>query len=233
MATKSKIEEALLEATGLKKKVAEKRQAYLARLIAGAQDLKDSEWDKLNEATQKWVNKGAKVVNAESGDIDDFPDLGGDEKEDDKSERRTERTSSRRRDDDDEKKDDKKDDKKKDADEEKPSSRRGRRGDDDEKKDDKKEDKEEKRTSRTSKEKPDKEKPAKKEPAKKERKGDGAQASIKKAIIKDPTASTDELIKSLAKKGLDVTPSAVSTIRSGTLQTLRFVKELGMPKGDF
>lgn len=62
---------------------------------------------------------------------------------------------------------------------------------------------------------------------------EGAQVAIKRAVIKDPTASTESIVAALEKKGLDATPSAVSTIRSGTLQTLRLVKEIGMPKGDF
>lgn len=61
----------------------------------------------------------------------------------------------------------------------------------------------------------------------------GAQATIKRALIRKPTTPTDKLIDMLKRKGIAVTSSAVSTIRSGTLETLRIVKELGVPKGNF
>jgi hypothetical protein len=81
--------------------------------------------------------------------------------------------------------------------------------------------------------KPDKSKKAGSNKAKPPKKA-GAQVLIKKAVIADPKATTEKIAAVLAKKGVDVTPSAVSTIRSGTLQTMRLIKEAGgLPKGDW
>lgn len=136
-------------------------------------------------------------------------------------------------------------------DEDEGSGRRGRNRDDDKDKDDdkgdddrgsrrssrdkdKEEDKDDKPARGRGKDKDD-DKPArgkdkgKDKPAKK----GGAQVEIKKAVIQKPARTTEDIIAILEKKGLDATQSAVSTIRSGTLQTLRLVAELGMPKGDF
>lgn len=254
--------EECIEATGIKEKKGEKRQDFLDRLVKGCQDLKDDDWEQMSEAAQKWVNKAAKAVNddeeiAEPADAKkpeaDKPertsrrsrdeDAGDDDKgkDDDEDKPRSRRGRDADDDDDKPKKGDK--DKAKDKDDDKggTSRRRGRDADDDaedkparrsrDKDDDEKEKPEkETRTSR-SKDKADKDddKPAKK-PAKK---GEGAQASIKRAVIKSPTSTTEEVVAALAKKGLDVTSQAVSTIRSGTLQTLRLIQDIGMPKGDF
>jgi hypothetical protein len=63
----SAVEKELQEATGVKKKVAEKFQKYAVRLINAVQELKDPEWETLSTETQEWVNDGAKAIKAEGG----------------------------------------------------------------------------------------------------------------------------------------------------------------------
>lgn len=76
MAEKSKIETELLEATGIKRKVAEKTQAYYTRLIdAVEQDVSDADWEGLGQATQNWINAGNKAIKA-GKDIPGFEPTG-------------------------------------------------------------------------------------------------------------------------------------------------------------
>jgi len=78
----------------------------------------------------------------------------------------------------------------------------------------------------------------KKEAAPKSEKGNGksgrapgAQVEIKKMIIKKPDVSVEAIVAGLQKKGLKATPSSVSSIRAGTLQTMRLVRDIGLPEG--
>lgn len=236
----AKIEAELVKATGVKQKAKEDQQDYFARLIEKTQDLENDEWDKLSNKAQSWVNAGAKVQNAEKGDeIPNFADAdnSGDDAEDDKDDKKPAKKGKAAKD---EEADDDKEDKKPargskaKKDEEVDDEPKGRRRPAKDEGDDGADDAPKARGKKDAPDKkaaaPDK-KPVKDKPAKKG--GEGAQASIKRAIIKDPTATTEDIIAALAKKGLDATTSAVSTIRSGTLQTLRLVKELGVPKGEF
>jgi hypothetical protein len=59
----------------------------------------------------------------------------------------------------------------------------------------------------------------------------GAQATIKRAIINDPSISIDGLLEAAAADGYEPTRVAVSTIRSGMMQTLRILSEMGKLKG--
>lgn len=213
----SKLEAELMKATKIKgPKAKEDRPAFLKRLVGAAQDLEDEDWEKLSEPAQKWVNAGATALN-DDNDVKDFSDAkkaAPDKKAPAKSRAR----------DDDDGDDGAADD-----------------GDaDDNSADDGDDEGGEKVAKKTTAKKGAAKKaaPAKKEaaPAKKapaKAKGGGAQVAIKRAVIADPKASTESIAAKLEKKGIDVTPAAVSTIRSGTLQTLRLVKEIGMPKGDF
>lgn len=208
------IEEELLEATGEKPQgKKESNQDYYARLVEAVQDLKDADWDKLSDAAQEWVNDGATAIKKDK-DIDDFPDAeapASDEGDDD-------RGSDDTGDDDDAGEDADDDDKKEDDDVAKKSKKGGGKS------------KPDKAASKAK----DDDKPAKSAKAKggKEKKP-GAQVMIKKLVIKDPEMSTEKIAAKLDAAGVSATPSAISTIRSGTLQTLRLVKELGLPKGDF
>lgn len=58
----------------------------------------------------------------------------------------------------------------------------------------------------------------------------GAQVAIKRIVINNPDASTDAIVDALKKQGIVSTTATVSTIRSGTRQTLKLIKER-MPKG--
>lgn len=174
---------------------------------------RDDEGDDEGEGDDDAKGKGKGKAKGGDKDDEDKPrSRRGKEADDD------DKGKSRRRGSGDEGDDDKA--KGKDKDEDKPRSRRGR--DDDAEGDDAKD-----KDKGKAKDKAEKEKPVKK------KSGEGAQASIKRAVIGSPNASTEDIVAKLGKKGIEVTNSAVSTIRSGTLQTLRLVKEIGMPKGDF
>jgi len=234
---KVSIEEELLEATGIKgPKKGEDLQDYFGRLIDAVQDLKDPEWDKIGDPAQKWVNAGATSIKAKE-EIENFPDAEPPAEEEDPPARTSRRGGK-----------DKEDDAEAEA-EDPPArgrrnARRGR-GDADEGADaeagdgaeDETETEEESVASKRSAKKSGSRAAAKsdKRPAAKEAKDKkpGAQLTIKQLIIRNPKLSSEDVVEKLKAKGLKATLSAVSTIRSGTLQTLRLVKELGMPKGDF
>lgn len=74
-------------------------------------------------------------------------------------------------------------------------------------------------------------KAAKEKPEKIVKKPSGAQVTIKQMILDDPKITTEDLLAKLSKKGLTPTKLAVSTIRSGMLQTLRIIKDAGHLKG--
>jgi hypothetical protein len=78
----SKIQTTLREATGLKPKSGEDTQEFWKRLIAAVQELPEDAWEKLDTKAQKWVNDGAKAINAKE-DIADFPDAEAANEEDD------------------------------------------------------------------------------------------------------------------------------------------------------
>ena len=56
----------------------------------------------------------------------------------------------------------------------------------------------------------------------------GAQALIKKHVIRNPSITTDEVLAKLNKAGFHPTKFAVSTIRTGTRQTLKIIQEEGV-----
>jgi hypothetical protein len=261
MSKKSKIEAELLKATGLKgPKTDEKPQAYFERLIRKVQGLEDDEWEALETKTQAWVNAGAKAIKADKK-VAPFPDLKGgddDDAEDDDEDDKPKKKSSKKNDDeddeddaeDDEEEDDapKKKKKKKDEEEDDESGKSRRRKKDDDDEDD--EDDEKSKKSKKSRKKDEgdddeeedddmakkaKKKNGKKDDDKKAAKkprGSGAQALIKTMVITNPKVTAEKIMASLEKKGLETTESSVSSIRAGTLQTLRLVKEHGMPKGE-
>lgn len=61
--------------------------------------------------------------------------------------------------------------------------------------------------------------------------GGGAQALLKRLVVEDPSRTTQDLVSLITKSGLEITPLAASTIRSGMLQSLRLLKEMGKLKG--
>ena len=69
----SKIEKELLEASALKPKKKEERQAYLTRLMRAVAALKDPEWEALSGESQDWVN-GAAEFHKAGDEIVDFAD---------------------------------------------------------------------------------------------------------------------------------------------------------------
>jgi hypothetical protein len=212
----SAVEQELLEATGVKRKTAEKPQKYLGRLIDAVQELPDEDWEKLSSDTQNWVNAGAKAIKAEE-DIDDFPADEPAEEEEAAAEEENTRSSR-----------------------EKPASktrgggkttekettsRRSRQSDGEEGDADKSERRSSKRES-TGGDKGDK--GGKEKAAKSERKPVGAQTMIKQLMIDNPKITTDELMEKLQKKGYTPTPLAVSSIRSGFRHSLKVIKEAGL-----
>jgi hypothetical protein len=199
----SAVEKELQEATGVKKKVAEKFQKYAVRLINAVQELKDPEWEALSTETQEWVNDGAKAIKAEE-DVDGFPeDEAEAEEENEEAAEAAPATRTRGGGK---------------TTEKETTSRRTSRGDGDEEK---------KSTRRTSSK--DEDKKPKKERA--EGKQVGAQTMIKELMCDDPKATTEELLAKLAKKGYTPTPLAVSSIRSGFRHSLKVLDNAGKLKG--
>jgi hypothetical protein len=241
----SKIEKELLEALEMRgPKASEGPQDYFARLARAAGKLDDDVWEGLSKKTQDWVNSAADALNAKKK-LSRFPDMDDDEFDEKfgdggKSDKGAKGRKNDEADDDSGNDDGDGDDGSNQDDDDKSNrgSRRSRSSDDDEDQMDKKkagkkggakagsrknDDEKTKKAAKAGKDKP------KKSGEKKER-GTGAQVAIKRAVIKDPSISTEDIVKQLAKKGIEVTQSGASTIRSGTLQTLRLVKEIGMPK---
>jgi hypothetical protein len=69
----SAIEQELLEATVLKLKRKEERQAYLTRLMLATAKLPDPEWEQLSTEAQEWTNGAAEAHKAGAA-LEDFPD---------------------------------------------------------------------------------------------------------------------------------------------------------------
>lgn len=68
------IETELIAATSTKKKVGEKRQAYLTRVKDAVLGLGDDEWESLSTPSQVWTN--AAVTTSDKGEsISDFSDI--------------------------------------------------------------------------------------------------------------------------------------------------------------
>lgn len=84
----SEMEQSLLDVTKIKSKSGEDRQDYFKRIIASVQELPEDTWEELPEATQQWVNDGAKAGNAKKT-IDDFPDLKASKEDDVKTKTKT------------------------------------------------------------------------------------------------------------------------------------------------
>jgi hypothetical protein len=229
----SKIEKELLDVLEMRgPKASEGPQDYFKRLAVAAGKLDNDDWDKLSQKAQDWVNDASEAINKKKK-IVRFPDMKDDEYEeafgsDDKDDKNggDERGSRSRSRDTGDGEDEGGDDKK--------GSRRSAKEDEDDNVDKKKA----KAGKPGGKAKSDdkkgakaaKDKPKSKSAGPKKERGTGAQVEIKRAVIKDPSKSTDEIVSALNKKGIKVTASGASTIRSGTIQTLRLIKELGMPK---
>lgn len=169
MATKKQanaVEQELLKATGIKRRVAEKFEAYAKRISDKAQDLSDDEWASLSTEAATWVNDAAKAV-TKGEEPPAFPDAG-------------------------------------DGDGEKaapaPASKKGAK------------------TAAA---------PAKGNSTG-EAKRPGAYTKIKQLMVKDPTMTSEKLIEKLNKAGYEMTPIAVSSIRSDFRHSMRILKEAGL-----
>src|SRR5580765_5375330 len=80
----SKIEDELVEATGVKPK--KDRQKYLETLMNKIAKLdEESEWEELSEEAKEWYNKNAKLVKR-GKDALDFPDEDEEEEEEEEDE---------------------------------------------------------------------------------------------------------------------------------------------------
>ncbi len=228
----SKIEAKIIAVTGTKRKKGEEDSDFRRRLVLTvmrrADDSKEGQklWDDLTDdeigdAAQNWCNAGIRAVNQaredakESGEkydessveIDEFPD---EETRDEDNEENQEMSDT---------------------------------------------DTDTKKTRKSVKDKPAKAvKPAKKAAAEKEKptkkeakKGNGAAAKseraprkpsggsggysvIRRAIVKNPQITTEELCTLLEKKDMKISSLAVSTIRSASLQFLAILKEEGCLK---
>lgn len=74
MAKVSAIETELLEATGVKPKAKEKRQAFLGRLHTAVSELTDAAWEDLSTPAQKWANAASTAYDADK----ELPDFAAD-----------------------------------------------------------------------------------------------------------------------------------------------------------
>ncbi len=231
----SKIEAKILAVTGTKRKKDEDDSDFRRRLVLvvmrRADDSKEGQklWDDLTDdeigdAAQNWCNAGIRAVNQaredakESGEkydesaveIDEYPDAEETESEDNEENQEMSDTDT-----------------------------------------------DTKKTRKSVKDKPgkkvaakpgkkavaEKEKPAKKEakkgngtsakPERVPRKpsgGSGGYSVIRRAIVKNPQITTEELCTLLEKKDMKISSLAVSTIRSASLQFLAILKEEGCLK---
>lgn len=87
----SKIQDGLMEATGLKPVRGEDRQDLIKRIMKGVTGLNDKEWGGLTVAEQDWFNEAADAQNAKKKVLPDFPDL-----EDEKGQEEEKPTTRRR-----------------------------------------------------------------------------------------------------------------------------------------
>jgi hypothetical protein len=213
----SEIKTELMKAANAKEKKGEDFQAFAKRLTGLVQALPDDSWDKLSKNAQDWVNEAATAINAKKDipNIDDAEDEKGEGEDADadtgeEEEVATSKKSAKNG--------------KKGAASKKGATTATKNGNGKNAKAGASSKKDDEPMATTKKE-------AAKPATRSSGKG-GAQVAIKTAVIKDPKATTESIVNALKKKGLEPTIAAVSTIRSGTLQTLRLVKDLGMPKGD-
>jgi hypothetical protein len=222
----SAIETKLLEATGLKTKKSEDRDAYLKRLVTAIEKKADNPetgdefWDgliddQINDTAQVWFNTAitarneSRDKNENDYEIEDFPDHEEDETE---SETKEENEMTDTTEDEGEVKTAKKTKAKKAA---------------------------------STKKAAPKEKTAKKAAATKEKhakaktngsvsprggSGNGAYSTLRRTIIKNPQVTVDELTALLAKNGMKASKFAVSSIRSASLQFMHILKEEGCLK---
>jgi hypothetical protein len=85
---KSKIEAEFVKATKIDPDDYKKRQDFFVAIVEKVNGFKDSQWDKLSEAAQDWINAAVKKVKAKKS-VAEFADVGSvpaddDEDEDDK-----------------------------------------------------------------------------------------------------------------------------------------------------
>lgn len=227
----SKIEAKLLAVTGTKRKKDEDDSDFRRRLVLivmrRADDSKEGQklWDDLTDdeigdAAQNWCNAGIRAVNQaredakESGEkydesaveIDEYPDAEETQDEDNEENQEMSETDT------DTKKTRKsvkdkpatkaaaKPGKKAVAKKEKPSKKEAKKGNDNGAE----------KTERS---------------VRKPSGGSGGYSVIRRAIVKNPQITTEELCALLEKKGMKISSLAVSTIRSASLQFLAILKE--------
>jgi hypothetical protein len=243
---KSKIEAEFVKATKIDPDDYKKRQDFFVAIVEKVNGFKDSQWDKLSEAAQDWINAAVKKVKAKKS-VAEFADVGSvpaddDEDEDDKPKKKKKKAEEDDDEDEEEEKPKKKkkkpadddDDDESEDDDEKPAKKKKKKADDDddEDEDDKPAKKKKKKADDDDDEDEDEDKPAKKKKADKvEAKPTGVKVAIKTAIINDPEITVDALIKKLGKGGAPVSKVTVSNVRAEFRHTLKVLKELGKLKG--
>lgn len=212
------IERELLDATGLKPNKKESQQDYFKRLHDAVQDLKDDDWDALSDPAQKWVNAAANAIKKDV-DIQDFPDSAPPEEEED------DRKPAGDDDDGEDAKAAGDDDEEDEVASKSAKGKNGKAG----------------KAAKAEKQKPAKaakpDKSAKPEKAAKADrktgpKSSGVKVDIKKAILKDPTATVEDIMAAL-KKGGTKSPSrpTVAGIRAEFRHSLAVLKSEGHLKG--
>lgn len=223
----SKIEDEVLEATGISPKKGEDRADFLSRLTDYLDDNKkftDKDYSALSDPAQKWVNSACTALGKKQ-DIPEFPAAEGNEGRAKSSKKEVEAESGEDETEEVVTKETKKAPAKAAAKDEKKAVAKPT---DIKKvaKDEPKED--EKKAAPAKKEKV--EKPAKaaavKEPKEKKKAG-GKSADLKKLILAKPARTNAELMELMTKKGHEITMSTLSTIRSGFLHSMQVIEDEG------
>lgn len=203
MSKTSKMEQKLLDVTKVKPKANEDREDYFKRIITAVQELPEDVWEGLDEATQKWVNDGAKAGN-DKQPINDFPDIKAKEDEDVKTEKKSAKADKTA---------------KADKAPKKESLSARQEADKPAKKKDPKADKAPKKEAKADK------------PAKKAARGSGLEATIKGLIVKKPAITADELVEKLEAKNVKASRFTVVAIRAGFRHSIKVLQEADLIKG--
>lgn len=224
------------------------RQMWLKRLVTSVQEIEPDEWSALSQPAQEWYNAAVEEIEDDK-DISEPDDEAGSGEAEEENNGNTEDTE-------DEEGGDNDGDDSDDSGEKEPEPAPRRRGAKAEeaqpargraaaksekaeaepkrgssKKGDAKATAEAKKGSSRREADSDDDKSAKKPRASSGGKPAGAQATIKRAIIENPMISMDDLVAAANKAGYQPTRIAISTIRSGMMQTLRIMKDMGKLKG--
>lgn len=230
----SKIEAELLDHPKIKIKKHADRQQYLKNVLASTSALDDDEFNTLSQATQDWANEAAAL---EAGaPIAEFPDAkkGNSEAKPAKKGKAAKPAPVEEEEEAEDDESEQGSDPDEDEEEAKPAKKAPAKTKVAAKSKDKPAKVEAKGKTAKPASKAAKDKPAKTETKKTRGGPDGMKVQIKKAILKNPGISTDDLIEQM-KAGTESAPSkfTVSNIRAEFRHSLRLLADLGLLNKEF